>query len=395
MASGAPNPPTSKSPGPEQKRRAGYDAAELPVPAVVRQLLRWFTQHARLLPWRRRHDPYAVWVAEVMLQQTQAQTVVPYWRRWMRTLPTLRALARATPQQVLKLWEGLGYYRRARYLHRTARLLVARHGGRFPRQFDRLLALPGIGRYTAGAICSIAFNQPTPVLDGNVTRVLIRLLALSADPARAGTRGRLWQWAAALVAQAASEPAHYSSARTRGCAGNCSLLNQALMELGATVCTARTPRCGACPLRRWCRAFHTGQALALPRPRHRAPTQARHVLAFVINAQGRLLLRQRPAQAIDGGLWEFPNLEVNAPHTSPHLTLRSCLAGARGTLIPLGRVQHTISNSRIDLHAYALRLNSRSCIRLPSARWVTAWQLARLPLPAAHRQVLSLWMAIP
>lgn len=366
------------------------EARSLPLRPIVRRLLRWFAQQARPLPWRRRYDPYAVWVAEVMLQQTQVQTVGPYWRRWMRAMPSFRALAQARLPQVLKLWEGLGYYRRARHLHRAARLVLKRHGGRFPRRCEQVLALPGVGRYTAGAICSIAFNQPTPVLDGNVTRVLIRLQALADDPRRAHTRSRLWQLAGALVAHAAAEPAYKVNPQRGRYAGNCSMLNQALMELGATVCTPRNPRCAACPLRRWCRAFHTGQPAQWPRPQRRPPGQRVQVVAFVvISRRGGVLLRQRPPHAVNGGLWELPNLEVNGSEWTPQTALKVCVPGAVGALAPLGQVRHAIGCRRITLHAYGLRVAERQPGRLLGGRWVSVRALARLPLAAAHRRVLD------
>src|SRR2546425_303209 len=188
--------------------------------ALAQLLLNWFKQNARDLPWRRTRDPYAIWISEIMLQQTQVKTVIPYWQRWMRRLPDVRALARARPDAVLKLWEGLGYYLRARNLHQAARTIVDQHGGRFPEQFDEVLALPGIGRYTAGAICSIAFNQPTPVLDGNVIRVLTRWFGITTNPREKSTNKKLWELAEQLVVNAAKLPGKQ----------NCSQLNQALME---------------------------------------------------------------------------------------------------------------------------------------------------------------------
>lgn len=371
-------------------RLADSSVGLLPVEPMVRRLLRWFARQARPLPWRQRHDPYAVWVAEVMLQQTQVQTVGPYWRRWTRVLPSLRALAQAKPQQVLKLWEGLGYYRRARNLHRAARLILRQHGGRFPRRLDALLAMPGVGPYTAGAICSIAFNQPAPVLDGNVTRVLIRLQALSADPRRARTRAKLWRLAAALVGRAAIEPPSQARARFGRYAGNCSMLNQALMELGATVCTPRNPSCGACPLRRWCRAFRTGQPARWPRPQRRPPSQRVRVATFVVvSPQGRLLVRQRPEDGVNGGLWEFPSAEVNGADWTPQAALKVCLPGAVGTLAALGQVRHAIGARRITVHAYGLRVAGGQPMRRLNGRWVSWRVLGRLPLAAAHRRVLD------
>src|SRR5262245_2633220 len=169
------------------------------LPRLVPLLLRWFELNARDLPWRRTRDPYAIWISEVMLQQTQVKTVLPYWERWMRDLPTLDSLAKARPEKILKLWEGLGYYSRVRNLHQAAQLIATRHGGRFPERFEEILALPGIGRYTAGAICSIVFNEPKPVLDGNVIRVLTRVFAIKDNPTEKAANAKLWQLAEQLV----------------------------------------------------------------------------------------------------------------------------------------------------------------------------------------------------
>ena len=188
---------------------------------IVQSLLAWFAQNARDLPWRHTRDPYAIWVSEIMLQQTQVKTVLPYWERWMRALPNLGALARARPERLHKLWEGLGYYTRVRNLQHAAQIIGENHGGQIPEDFDDLLALPGIGHYTAGAICSIAFNQPKPILDGNVIRVLARLYGIASDPRGPKTNARLWQIAEELVRQAAKaearsgSPAHSTGAGRR------------------------------------------------------------------------------------------------------------------------------------------------------------------------------------
>ena len=209
------------------------------ISAIVKDLIPWYLKNARDLPWRRTADPYAIWVSEIMLQQTQVTTVLPYWERWMQSLPTLDSLATARLQKVYKLWEGLGYYRRARDLQRAAQLIVQKHRGRFPERFEDVLALPGVGRYTAGAICSIAFNQPTPILDGNVMRVLARWFGLEGNPRQQPTNGTLWHIAGDLVREAG---------------GRASAFNQSLMELGALCCTARQPTCALCPLASRCAA---------------------------------------------------------------------------------------------------------------------------------------------
>ena len=199
-------------------------------------LLDWYADHARNLPWRSTHNPYAIWVSEIMLQQTQVATVIPYWKRWMRALPNVQKLARAKSERVLKLWEGLGYYSRARNLQAASKEIVKNHDGQFPRDPETIRTLPGIGRYTVGAISSIAFGLPQPIVDGNVTRILTRIFGIRENPKDKATHGHLWSLAETLVTKAS----------------DCSALNQSLMELGATVCTPRQPTCAACPVARSC-----------------------------------------------------------------------------------------------------------------------------------------------
>ncbi|MCX6894473.1 MAG: A/G-specific adenine glycosylase [Verrucomicrobia bacterium] len=225
---------------------------------LVPALLHWFAQNARNLPWRRTRDPYAIWVSEIMLQQTQVKTVIPYWERWLRELPDIAALAAAPPEKIHKLWEGLGYYTRVRNMQKAAQQIVADHAGQFPRDFDAILALPGVGRYTAGAICSIAFNQPTPILDGNVIRVLTRVFGIASDPREKQTNAHLWQLAEELVVIAARRP----------CASRltprASHFNQSMMELGALICTPRNPQCEICPVKKLCVAHRENRIAELP-----------------------------------------------------------------------------------------------------------------------------------
>src|SRR5262249_17830789 len=264
----------------------------------------WFDHNARDLPWRRTREPYAIWASEIMLQQTQVKTVIPYWERWMRELPTVRALARADHNRLHKLWEGLGYYTRVRNMQKAARLIMRDHGGQFPRRFDKILELPGIGRYTAGAICSIAFDQPYPALDGNVTRVLTRVFAIEGNPRESRTNALLWDLAEDLVRSAAKLSTE--SALTPIEKSSVSNLNQALMELGAMICTARKPKCELCPIDSRCVALRQGRVEDLPTSSPGPQITKRHIAAFVIEHEGRLLVRQRPGDTVNGHLWEFP-----------------------------------------------------------------------------------------
>src|SRR4051812_34100016 len=305
--------------------------------SVVEALLTWFASNARDLPWRRKPhctDPYAVYVSEVMLQQTQVKTVIPYWERWMRELPTISKLAQARTDRVLKLWEGLGYYSRARNAQNAARIIQREHRGRFPEALVDIRELPGIGPYTAGAICSIAFDQPTAILDGNVIRVLTRLYGIHEDPKAKQTNRRLWQIAGDLVNTA-------DLLRING-ARPCSDLNQGLMELGAVVCTPVAPKCDVCPVRRTCIARHAGIVDQLPRKPERAASVSRRFRAIVMNRKGRYLVRRRPKEVVNGQLWEFPNEELAASSTRARDTGRSHLC----------TIKHTITNNRITLDVF-------------------------------------------
>lgn len=324
-----------------------------PPELLVPPLLTWFAHQARDLPWRHTRDPYAIWIAEVMLQQTQVATVVRYWERWRRALPDVATLARAPLDRVLKLWEGLGYYTRARQLHRAARQICREHAGVFPRDFKAVLGLPGVGRYTAGAICSLAFNQPAPVLDGNVTRVLTRVFGLRDLVTRAATQRRLWALAGALVRAAANgagtgpaaDALDWRARRVAECP--CGALNEALMELGATVCTPRQPRCEACPLAPGCVARERGWTARLPHKARRPATRRRRVLVFVGARRGRWLVWRRPDHGVNAGLWEFPNLEVAAGATPRAAARRLFGASVTAAAQPWLKLRHRITSSQI------------------------------------------------
>ena len=265
---------------------------------TVTTLLSWYRRHARDLPWRRAQDPYGIWVSEIMLQQTQVKTVIPYWERWMREWPTVLDLAGASEARVLKLWEGLGYYRRARHLLAAARMIRDRHQGRFPEEHDAILALPGVGRYTAGAIGSIAFGRAVPVLDGNIVRVFCRWGGRAGDPKGAAMNRELWAEACRWVEAAA---------RIGGPQG-CSHVNQGLMELGATVCTPRAPRCVECPLAAKCRAHGEGRAEAYPEVGLRLRTESREYVVAVIESKGKFLRKIRLPRELN---WVVSNMSTS------------------------------------------------------------------------------------
>jgi len=335
-------------------------------------LLAWYRACRRPLPWRESRSPYGTVVSEFMLQQTQVKTVIAYWERWMRVLPDAGAFARARPAQIHKLWEGLGYYARVRNAHAAARLIVAKHGGEFPRTFEEILALPGIGRYTAGAICSIAYDQPAAILDGNVMRVLSRVFGVGGDARGKAANARLWGLARELVSLAD--------------AGKRGRFNEALMELGALVCTPRAPRCAACPVQRNCFARGANRVGEFPMRKAPGPAAQRRFLAFIVKKNGRFLARRRPAGGVNALMWEFPNVEV-APGERNLAAAAAPFVLAGGG--PVCRVRHSITRYRIVLEAYRADWPGRGAKNLAPGVWRTPAQMERLAWTAAHRKVLE------
>jgi len=347
---------------------------------LVASLLAWFARDARDLPWRRTRNPYAIWVSEIMLQQTQVRTVIPYWERWMQALPTIAAAAAAPSDQIHKLWEGLGYYTRVRNLQKAAQVIVAQHNGKFPEDFEAVLELPGIGRYTAGAICSIAFNQPTPILDGNVIRVLTRLFAIAENPKDKETNARLWHLAEQLVQQAAISPPKAQSPEPRA-----SFLNQSLMELGALICTPRQPQCLLCPVQGSCEAFRQQRTEELPNLGKRTASTARAFLAFVVEVRGEVLVRQRPAGVVNAHLWEFPNVETTGHDPDRGVVFQTEFGVKPAVLKALCVVKHSITRYRMTLTAYQATLNRRPS-NMPG-KWVKLASLPELAFTAAHKRL--------
>lgn len=355
---------------------------------IVSSLLTWFTREARDLPWRRTLDPYAIWVSEIMLQQTQVKAVIPYWERWMRDLPDIPSLARAPQDKIHKLWEGLGYYTRVRNLQKAAQQLVRDRHGEFPTNFDDVLALTGIGRYTAGAITSIAFNQPSPILDGNVIRVLTRLHGIEKNPKDKTTNAELWERAEELVRAAAGYESRLTLHSSLLLSGPCSALNQSLMELGALVCTPKQPRCEDCPLRKPCVARATNRVDGLPNLGKRAVATDRRFVAFVVQQRGKWLVQQRPAGVVNAHLWEFPNIEV---HDSA-AELTSVAVQALGTkpthLESLVTIKHSITRYRISLEVFLVS-GAKVAFAKDASRWITLEELDALAFTSAHRKVLT------
>ena len=359
---------------------------------LVAALLRWFAAHARDLPWRRTRDPYAIWVSEIMLQQTQVKTVIPFWNRWMQTLPTIAATANASPDQLHKLWEGLGYYTRVRNLQKAAQVVMAKHDGKFPENFADILALPGIGRYTAGAIGSIAFNQPTPILDGNVIRVLTRLFGLAENPKAKTTNAQLWQLAEELVAHAKTQSSQRKSSPLCAFASlreehSCSFLNQSLMELGALICTPRNTQCPICPVKNLCVAFAENRVAELPNLGKRETAKARHFMAFVVERDGKFLVRQRPVGTVNAHLWEFPNAETTGAKADAKKIFKAIFGSAPPAIHPLVTVKHSITRYRITLEAFLVR--AKTIPAKTTGSWKTPAQMSLLAFTAAHKKLAS------
>jgi len=341
-----------------------------PALPLRRPLLDWYRRHRRDLPWRRTRDPYRIWVSEVMLQQTTVKTATPYYEAFVAAFPDLASLARAGEEEVLARWSGLGYYHRARNLHRGARHVVERHGGRFPRSLDAALAVPGVGLYTASAVLSIAHGVPLPVVDGNVRRVLARVFAL---------RGPGWRADASFYNKA-------DELLDREAPGD---WNQAVMELGATVCLPRRPACPACPLRAHCAARSLGIVDELPEGRARRAPVTVTVAAALVEEGGRVLLVRRGEGRLMGRMWEVPQTSLEArglPDLVRELKERHGLHLVPGKLVARGR--HAITFRRIRLEAYSSRLRRRPPADPERFRWVRPEEIGALPVSSLTGKVL-------
>lgn len=346
--------------------------------AFRKSLLRWYRASARDLPWRRDPAPYRVWLSEMLLQQTRVETALPYFQRIIAEAPDVAALADTPLERLLTLWSGLGYYTRARNLHRAARLIVQERAGELPSRFEDWLSLPGIGRYTAAAIASISQDEPVAALDGNIARVLARLSATRESIDTPRMRDRLWLDAEELLDRAS--PGDF---------------NQAMMELGARVCRPRRPDCAACPVRRWCAAAEQGIAEELPVRRVKRESPQVIAACALIERSGRWLLVRRPERGLLAGMWEAPGGELAAREANEdalrgHVKRRTGLT--LGRLEPLGVVRHVFTHRRLELRVYRGRCSAgaRPPLATDATCWVTFAESKELPMAAVDRRALRL-----
>lgn len=346
--------------------------------ALRRALLSWYRRDRRDLPWRRTRDPYAIWVSETMLQQTRVETVIPYYEQFLERFPTLQALADSDSDELMQGWAGLGYYRRARNLRAAARQVVEEHGGALPEDVEVLRELPGVGRYTAGAIASIAFDRPAPIVDANVARVFSRLFEIREDIRSTSVVARLWDEAAELARGASPGD-----------------LNQAVMELGAVICTPRAPKCPICPVARHCGARAAGDPETLPIKR--AKKQPKRVLGVAgwVARQGRWLAARRPPDGLLGGLWELPGGDLGGEET-PEKGIARTLRERLGLVVKeartLGSVSHLFTHRSLELHVLRVEVAPGRVRRdgYDAHRWVSRGALHALPLSAVAKKAIAL-----
>lgn len=343
----------------------------MPSHTLQSRLLNWYNKNKRILPWRDQPDPYAVWVSEIMLQQTRVETVIPYFEKWMRQYPTVKSLAKASERDVLNSWEGLGYYSRARNLHKASKIIANDYGGKVPYEINELIKLPGIGRYTAGAIASLAFGVDAPALDGNLKRVYARLFDVAESVDSPKGEKLLWE-----------------IARDNLPKGRAGKFNQALMDLGATICIPKNPRCSLCPVIEMCKAQEKGTQELRPvkKPKMTVPQYVN--AAGVIIVSEKVLLAQRPSKGLLGGMWEFPNARVSG---DPAKELAKALQTGYGLKVQrkeaMGYIQHAYTHFKVTVHAFRCELKS---IPNKKMKWVSLKKLNEMPMGKVDRQVANM-----
>lgn len=343
---------------------------------IQKNLLAWYYTNKRDLPWRKTRSPYKIWVSEIMLQQTRVETVIPYYFRFLDLFPHIKNLAEADLQQALKVWEGLGYYSRVRNMHKAAKVIVEKYHGKFPETFAEIVKLPGIGRYTGGAIASIAFQEPVPVVDGNVKRVLARFFEIEMEINSTNAKKRFWELATELVSK--DTPGDF---------------NQALMELGATVCLPKNPMCDSCPIAFECRAKQKKRQEQLPIKNKKAPTPHYQIGAGLIWRDGKLLITRRQENGLLGGLWEFPGGKQKKNETIQECVRREIKEELSVQVIVENHfmtVKHAYSHFRITLDIFNCQWISGEpeCKVCSDFYWVTVEQLSTFPFPKANKRIV-------
>jgi len=355
----------------DRSTAARLDAPSLAAPGFARRIVAWQRDHGRHdLPWQRSRDPYAIWVSEVMLQQTQVTAVIPYYLRFLERFPDIAALAAAPLDDVMRLWSGLGYYSRARNLHGAACVMSERHAAEFPRAVEDIAALPGIGRSTAAAIAALAFGERRAILDGNVKRVLCRYFGIEGDPATSAVERRLWSIAEALA------PARDIEIYTQG-----------LMDLGATVCIRRGAKCDACPVRPGCEALRSGRVDELPAPRVRKTLPERTTAMLLLLHKGEILLEKRPPTGIWGGLWSLPEAEIDA---DPASICRDRFGAEPRQCTPLPALNHGFTHFRLRIHPVRIDVaRARKQSSEPGHIWLALDDARGAALPVPVRRILE------
>lgn len=342
--------------------------------AFRRKLMAWFARHGRDLPWRRTADPYRIWISEIMLQQTTVAAVIPFYERFLAECPTVADLAAAPEMKILRMWEGLGYYSRARNLHRAAKVIMDQHAGVFPDELASLLSLPGIGRYTAGAIASFAYDHPAPIVEANTLRLYCRLLGYDGDPRSKEGQEILWKFAESILPKQ-----------------NAGKLNQALMELGGAVCTPQNPRCEDCPVNAYCRAFRDGTQASIPRPKTRIPITAMTEASIAVRSGSRYLLRRRTADERWAGLWDFIRFEIEHDRTGvDHERLLSAIHDLTGLSIEVGpqiaEFNHGVTRYRITLKCFLADKTKGQLKKDGEWKWVLPQDFEEFPLSVTARK---------
>lgn len=336
--------------------------------SLVSDLLSWYEKNKRSLPWRKNRNPYSIWVSEMMLQQTQVKTVLPYYRAFLERFPDINALADASISDVLKNWQGLGYYSRARHMHAAANEVRAAYGGKFPEKAETLRLLPGIGDYTAAAVASMAFNEPVPVVDGNVWRVFSRILA-DKSPVETGKK-KIYDFLKTIIP--ASDPSSF---------------NQGMMELGSLICTPKNPKCEECPVNAYCRAFQKKEVEKFPvkLPKKIPPKKNWITLLFLQN--GKILLKERPHRGIWGGLWEFPSIEVKGNISKKAAEFLSAFRFNKARLgKKLQPIRHSFSHFKVTIHPYPVKVNATK--EANGYRWIDLMKNDH-PLPKPYLILLN------